>query len=169
MKSNLQWTKEGNKHLLKNDGYTQIELTIQTGGKSICIINGIQYIISSKGFWQPVYQIQKEGVEILKLTHSFWGSNGTIQFENGSTYSLKYTTGSNFKLIFRDAENDIITYGTARANNQLAMTYHIGISMVDADKILLLSALGMVIFYSMCREFMSDDDTNSLNLLLFTA
>ncbi len=167
--SNLQWTKEGDKHLLKNDGTAQIELTIQSGGKSNCIINGIQYTISSKGFWQPIYQIKKDDVEILKLTHSFWGSNGTLHFEDRSTYSLKYTTGSNFKLIFRDADDDIITFGTTRVNNKLEMTYNIGISVVDADKVLLLSALGMVIFSGMYREPMSDDDTNSLNLLLFTA
>ena len=167
--TNLHWTKEGKTHFLRNAESNQIELTIKTGGKSTCIINGIQYTISSKGFWQPIYQIQKDGIDLLKLTHSFWGSSGTLQFDDGSIYTIKYTTGSNFKLIFRDAKEDILTFGITTVSKKLEMTYSLGSSKVADDKVLLLSALGMVIFHGMCKESMSDDDTNTLNLLLFTA
>lgn len=166
---NLYWTKVGEKHFLKNDDATLIELVMLTHDTATCIMGDKVFNIQKKGFWRHTYSIVNNAVEVAKLTHQFWGSNGTILFADGSSYSLTYTTGSNFKLIFREGENVIITFGTKMVNNSLAITYNIGISMIDAEKLLLLSSLGMVIFYSMCKENLTDDDTNTLNLLILTA
>ena len=119
---NLKWISNGENHYLKNDEETLVDLIIAPLKKPSFIINQKKYIVSCKGFWNPAYIIHCEEQEIVKITHSLWGGNGRIIFNDGKT-------------------------------------------MIDAEKILILSAIGLIIFSSIFQEMATGSDATTTAML----
>ena len=69
---------------------------------------------------------------------------------------------------FTDAGNEILCYGLAFENKHPIVTFTIGMEMIDAEKLLILSALGMVLFAGIYREIGGDSDATTLALLATT-
>lgn len=155
---NLKWIKEDKRYLLKSDESSMIDLTITSAGAASFFIANKQYQVSKKGFFSPAYIVQSEGEEILKLSHGFWGSSGRIAFSDGSVYTSEYKNKGGLKMRFMDGENEILSYGRNVENKKLVPSFSIGISMVDADKLLILAALGVIIFQCLFSEDSSGDD-----------
>lgn len=155
--TNLQWTREKDTCWLKDQETTLLTLHLQQGGAAECLIQEKPYKICRKGFWNPAYQILQKETPILTVTHGFWGSSGKINFSDGSVCTMEYKNRNGLKLFFMDQEKEILSFGTVLQNHQHTITFHIGIAMEDAEKLLLLSALGMTIFSCMVKENISDD------------
>ena len=155
--TNLQWIKEEKKYLLVNDKITLVEVIINTAGTSNFNIGSKQYQVTRKGVFSHVYIVQSNEEIILKLSHSFWGSNGRIVFNDQSVYSCDYRTKAGLKIVFRDGENEILSYSRSLQNNKVITSFSVGISMIDADKLLVMAALGFIMLQSLFREDSSDD------------
>lgn len=165
---NLKWLKVGNKYLLKTEETVLVDLTINLTGTSIFIIGSNEYQVSRRGFFSPVYTILSKEEKVLTLSHSFWGSEGRIVFNDGSVYTSNYKNKDGLKIRFMDGEHEIITYGRTIENKQSVPFFSIGISMIDADKLLMLAALGAIMLDCLYREN-SVEDENSMLLLVATS
>jgi hypothetical protein len=102
---------------------------------------------------------------VVKITHSLWGGNGRIVFGDGKTYSTSYTNKCGLKLRFLKDENEILVYGIEFVNKKPTLAFSIGIAMIDVDKILILSAVGMIIFSSIFKEMASGSDATTTAML----
>lgn len=164
----MKWINNGEKHYLKNDEETLVDLIITPLKKPNFIINQKKYTVSNKGFWNPFYIVSCNEQEVAKITHSLWGSGGRIVFDNSKTYTTKFTNKGGLKLRFLKDENEILVYGIEFVNKKPVMTFSIGTSMIDAEKILILSAIGMIIFSTIFKEMAGGSDAGS-DLILLSA
>lgn len=155
--TNLQWVRDKETCFLKDQETTLLTLHLQQAGDAQLQIRDKQYRIRRKGFWKPVYQILQNETTLVTLSHGFWGSNGKIVFGDGTVCTMEYKNRNGLKLCFMDQEKEILSFGTVFQNGQYTISFHIGIVMEDAEKLLLLSALGMTIFSCMVKENISDD------------
>ncbi len=155
--TNLQWIRERDTCLLKDQETVLIDLRLQHGGNASFFIQQKKYNITRKGFWMPVYHLVQNNEPVLKMIHSFWGSNAKIVFEDGSTYSMEYKNRNGLQIIFLDGKQEILSYGTVLNEKQPILSFHIGIAMEDAEKLLQLAALGMTIATCIFKENSSDD------------
>lgn len=158
---NIQWVNEGEKHYLKNDTETLIDLTITPLKKPSFILNQKQYIVSSKGFWNPAYVVSYNNEDIVTITHSLWGGKGRIVFSDGEVCSTHYSNKGGLKLRFLKDENELLVYGIEFVNKKPVLTFNIGTILIDAEKILLLSAIGMIIFSTIYKEMAGSTDAGA--------
>ncbi len=163
----LYWTKKGDDYLLKNDEEVLLSLFFKLSGTSSFIINNKEYIISKKGFWNPGYFIKHNEEYILKLTHHFWGSNGKIVFNDGTEYTTDYKTRGGLKLRLTEEDREILAYKTQFVNSRPVMNFQVSENMLDADKLLIMAALGMTIYTTIFGEDgTSDADTATFLLMV---
>lgn len=164
--NNLYWVKENGKHLLKNNDNVLIELSINVTGQSIFTINQKQYTIGRKGFWNAYYYIADGNLELVKIIHSFWGSNGKIAFTDSTSFTSEYKAKSGtLHMRFLDGDKEILCYKSLIENSKPTLQFTIGTSMVDAEKLLLLAALGKVLFSTLFNDGNSSDDAAAAILL----
>ena len=162
---NIKWVNEGEKHYLKSDAETLIDLTIIPLKKPSFIINQQKYTVSNKGFWNPAYVISCNDQEVVKITHSIWGGNGKVVFSDGEISSTHYSNKGGLKLRFLKDENELLVYGIEFVNKKPVLTFNIGTTLIDAEKILLLSAIGMIIFSTIFNEVATGSDATTTALL----
>ena len=161
---NLKWVKEDKNYILKNDEVAMVNLSISLAKGSSFIIHDKQYQISRKSFWKTGYLVRYNDKEILTLSDNFWGSNGKILFNDGTVYSINFKTKGGLKMRFMDGENEILSYTTAIENKKNVIVFSIGTATTDAEKLLILSALGMMIF-----TISFGDDASGDDILLLTS
>jgi hypothetical protein len=166
--SNVQWTREVDRYQLKNEDNTLVDLSMPISGQAVFTMGSKTYQVIKKGFWNPVYHLIQDSQLILKLTHSFWGSNGRIAFEDGAVYTNHYKTKDGLKMVIMEQDNEVLSYSIAFQKKERKTAFHFGSSIIDAEKILILAALGMVVFSSFFREAYPDDDS-FLTTFLITA
>ena len=163
---NLKWVKEDQKYFLKNDHTLLLTLNFHAAAIADFILNEKEYLVNRKGSWNPAYYVTASGKEIIKLTHSFWGSRGKIICWDNTVYKCEYINKGGLKVRFLDGENELFSYYLSTETKQLTISFNIGTHMEDAEKLLLLSVLGMVLFTSLAGENFSKNDDNSTLLLL---
>jgi len=162
---NIQWVTEGEKHYLKSDTETLIDLTIIPLKKPSFIINQKQYTVSHKGFWNPAYIISCNEQEPVKITNSLWGGDGRIVFSDGEICTTHYTYKGGLKLRFLKDENELLVYSIEFVHKKPVLTFKIGTTLVDAEKVLLLSAIGMIMFSPIFEEMITGSDATTTALL----
>ena len=162
---NLQWQKTQNAYLLKNEEEVLLDLTLNPAKTSYFTLDNKKFSIKITGFWQPIYSVFEGDNEIAKLTHNFWGSDGKISFNDDTFFTSQYKYKGGFKLIFADGENEVLRDGTEVIEKKHEVTFSVGFAMVDAEKLLILAALGKVIFTTLYMEASGDDVMASLLLL----
>ncbi|MFY7965579.1 MAG: hypothetical protein ACOVO1_11820 [Chitinophagaceae bacterium] len=156
---NLHWKKVDNTHFLCGENETLLTLQINTNGNSSFKINSKEYTISKKGFWNPVIHIDAENTHILTLTHSLWGNSGRVVFYDGKTYTSYFKTGSHFKYSFLNNDREILSYNNIFVDKKSYLQFQIIEALLDADKLLILAALGMKVFSTYSKEISGDDGT----------
>jgi hypothetical protein len=161
----LNWTKKGHTHILKNGESVLLTLHIHPTTGADFILNGKEYTIGTKGIWSRYYYITSGENEILKLTHNFWSSKGKITFNDGSECTNEYTSKGGLKLRFADAENEILSYSMVFENKKPTLKFKLGLEMIDAEKLLILAALGMTLFSGILQEIGGDGDAATMVLL----
>ncbi len=166
---NVKWIKDSEKYFLKNDEALLIELTSQSVGSVSVTINQKNYSIYRKGSWRPSFYIKVEETEIVKLSHGFWGSSGKILCWDDTVYKCEYLNKGGLKIRVLDGQQELLSYFLPREAKQRSVSFSIGTSMEDAEKLLLLCALGLVLFNSLVGEDYSNNDDNSTFLLMVAA
>jgi hypothetical protein len=162
----LKWIKEGYRYTLKSDETFLMTLHIYPAAGAAFILNEKEYVISTKGIWNPSIYVTTSGKEILKLTHSIWSSKGKILFNDGTEYYNEYTSKGGLQLRFTDAGNEILSYAVAFENKRPLLKFTLGNEMIDAEKLLILAALGMTLFSSAFREIAGENDITTVAMLL---
>jgi hypothetical protein len=162
---NLQWLQEDGKQLLKNNGTVLVTLDIKNSSNAVFMLNNRQYTVVQKGAWIPFTCVSFQGEEILRLSFSFWGSKGKILFNDGTQYNCRYSSKPSLKMQFADREDEILRYGIEFQNKRPVLTFTVGTTLLDADKLLILAALGRVHFAGIYNEIAGGDDITSLAVL----
>ncbi len=121
-------------------------------------MNEIRYEIHREGFWNQRYIVTKDGKEEATLSHNFWGSKGRIQFAEGITFCSDYKYKNILTLRFLDGESEILRYHVEGDSGKQFAEFSLGIAIVDAEKLLLMTALGMVMFLNIFNEFNGGED-----------
>lgn len=156
--NNLYWAKESGKYYLKNEDEVLVELYTNRSGKSFFKIDQRQYTVERKGFWSAHYYVFEAEKDVLKVIHNFWGSNGKIILNDGTFYNSIYTNRNGIvEMSFTDRDNHILSFRTFILNKKREIHFSLGIAMIDADSLLLLSALGMLLFHTLFNEDSNDD------------
>jgi hypothetical protein len=166
---NLKWIQDGQKYFLTNDETLLLTLNFLPAAGADFILNEKEYLVNQKGSWNPAYYVTASGKEIIKLTHSFWGSKGKIICWDDTVYKCEYINKGGLMVRFLDGENELLSYYLSTKTKQLTIGFSIGTYMEDAEKLLILAALGMVLFTSLAGENFSKNDDNSNLLLLLAA
>lgn len=142
----MEWQKDKEVYLLVNNNEILIKVFMDLNNKAMFEINNKLYQFKHKGFFNPVYFVTCEGQEILHLKNSLWGGKGYVEFSDTAHFSLKISSGSDFKLQFFDGVQEILTYGYKIEKKKSKMTFAVGEAIIDADKLLILSAVGLITF-----------------------
>jgi hypothetical protein len=152
-----------------HDNTQLISLKIGHSGLSSFVMADQAYEIIKKGSWNPVYLVRSQAEEILKCSYPFWGSTGKVRFNDGSIYQVKYSNQPYFKLSFIDGDNEILSYGLTLGKNKPVITFSVSNSLVDAEKVLILAALGKKLIYGKFHAACNADDNDSFLLLTSAA
>mgnify|MGYP007086748585 CR=1 FL=1 len=165
MVKNLTWTRNGQMNLLISDGQPLITLRLRSATAAEFELNNKTYRISTKGLWNPVCSVHQDDREVLRLSYGFWRSKGKIIFNDGSEYDSEYRSKGGLKLRFLNNGNEILSYGYAFENRRPVLVFSLGTDMIDAEKLLILAALGMTIYTGIFKEISGDIDSTTAALL----
>lgn len=162
----LQWKKVDNTYFLTSREEELIILQYHPTHKNIFWIGDEAYEVVRSGFWSFRYTITKNGLPWAELKHRFWGSKGDITFADGSQYTSDYHYKNTLTLRFLDHEQEILRYHVGEEENKKKAILTPGIIMADGERLLQLSALGMIIFLSIFNEF---DESGGGDLIMLTS
>jgi hypothetical protein len=162
----MKWQKVGSSYLLTSDTEELIRLQYDVTQASVFEMNGGVYTVSKKGFWNQRYHIAKKGFEVGMVSHNFWGSKGAIRFVDGTNYNSDYKYKNVLTLRFMDGESEILNYGVGGEPGKQFAVFSLGIAMIDADKLLIMAALGMIMFLDIFNEFNEAGDDGGLTMIM---
>lgn len=149
---NLQWLKEDETFYLKNNEEVLVRLAFKLTRYAEFNIYGNEYKITRKGIWNTTYLVEHQNKEIAKFSNSLWGSTGTILFNDQSQYTCIHTSSKEIKIVFLQEEEEVLSYELPLSGQKTSMIMKIGTSIIDAEKILILSVLGFLLIYPIFIE-----------------
>jgi hypothetical protein len=165
---NLLWNKTGDLYYLESPSEKLVQLHYEPANKISFRINDESYELKRTGFWNQRYTVYKNNQVVVKLSHNFWGSTGKINFSDGTQYMSDYKNKNTLALRLLDGESEILSYQEGLEDGKRKAILLLGVALVDAEKILLLATLGMVMFLNIFNEFKDEGDDAGF-LLLATA
>lgn len=165
----LQWKKVDNTYFLTSREEELIILQYHPINKNIFWIGDEAYEVVRKGFWSFRYTITKNNRPWAELKHRFWGSKGDITFVDGSHYTSDYQYKNILTLRFLDQSHEILRYHVGEVDNKKKAILTPGIIMADGERLLQLSALGMIIFLSIFNEFDESGDGDVASIVSFAS
>ena len=98
--------------------------------------------------------------------HSFWGSQGQIRFADGTHYRTDYQGKPLLTLRFLEEQSEILHYRVRGERGKLYAAFSLGYALLDADTLLTMAALGLVIFLDIFYEFTDGSEEENLFLVL---
>ena len=162
---NIKWLIKDSQYTLESENETLVNLTNIPGKNPVFTLNNTEYIVSLKGFWNPSYYIHCNKQEVVKITHSIWVSKGIIAFQDGTNYVSKYSNKGGLSLTFWQEETELLKYSIGFENKKPILNFSIGTAIIDADKLLILSTIGMIIFSGVYNEMASGSDITTTALM----
>ncbi len=150
------WKKVGDSYLLTSSEEELIRLNYRVGNACSFAISKMEYSAERKGFWSQHYEVIQNGIKTATLSFNFWGSKGHIQFEDGTRYQSNFTYKNVLTLKFTEGDSEILRYYVNGEPGKQYAAFSLGMVMLDADKLLIMAALGMILFLSIFNEFNSD-------------
>lgn len=165
---NLYWTKTGDAYYLASPSEELVKLQYDHGDKTLFWSNDEWFEVKRSGLWNQRYSIYKKNQELVSVSHNFWGSKGKLIFADGSQYTSDYNYKNIVTLRFLDGDSEILSYHVGAENGKQKAVLNVGSALIDAEKILLLASLGLVMFLNIFNEFNDGGDEGGL-LLLATA
>ncbi len=162
---NLKWMKVDNVYLLtSSDSEVLIKLHFDLINVSSFEVNGESYFVKRKGFWNQRLSILHKDEEVVSVSHNFWGSKGLVRFGEGTSYQSHFKYKNILTLYLKDQESEILRYSVGGEPGKQFAEISIGIAIVDADKLLIMAGLGMIMFLNIFNEFNSGDDDGLIML-----
>ena len=162
---NLAWKKKGDAYYLASPTQELVKLHYELIHKVVFWVSDEVYEVQRSGLWNQRYAVYRNNEEVLSVSHNFWGSKGKINFSDGSNYATDYKYKNNLTLRFLDGESEILSYSVGMENGKRKAIFDIGIALIDAERLLLLATLGMVMFLNIFSEF-NDGLNNDLLVLI---
>lgn len=153
----VKWERNGPLYELKQGTRVLVSLRYEALKTCIFYIGTQVFEIRRQGFWNPAYYITQHETEIASLKHQFWGSKGSIKFAEGTVYQVEYKYKNTLTLCIIDNNTEVLRYFVIQENNKRQAFLQLGIIMEDAERLLLLSTLAMVLFLSIFNEFNGKD------------
>jgi hypothetical protein len=163
--NNLKWISDGQKKMLMSEGHILVSLHIRSAINAEFLLNDKTYSIRTKGIWNPSYGVFSADQEIITLSYSFWTTKGRIVFNDGAVYESAYTSKGGLKLRFLNNGHEILSYGYVFENKRPSMVFSLGTDMIDAEKLLLLAALGMTMFSGVFMEIAGGTESTAWSLI----
>lgn len=155
--NNLTWNKTGDAYYLASPAEELVKLQYELIGKTVFWMNHEVYEVKRSGFWNQRYTVYKNNLEVVSVSHNFWGSKGSIKFLDGVQLTSDYKCKNILTLRFLDGNAEILKYHVGTENGKHQTIFNLGIALVDADRLLLLATLGMIMFLHIFNEFKEDD------------
>jgi hypothetical protein len=153
----LTWNKTGDAYYLASPGEELVKLQYELSGTTVFWFNHEVYEVKRSGFWNQRYTVYKNNQAVVSVSHNFWGSTGNIKFPDGVQYTSDYKYKNLLTLRFLDGAAEILSYHVAINNGKKETIFTPGIALVDAERLLLLATLGMVMFLNIFNEFKDND------------
>ncbi len=163
---NVKWIRKGESELLMTGDQVLIDLKVNLVKDSTCFIQHNEYTLRRKGMWQHNYFMFHQDKQVLKMVFNFWGNKGKVHFYDGTFIDCDFHVNGGMKIRFLDNDQEILSYKSVGKPGSRETVFNIGIAFVDAEKLLMLAAIGKYIFSIMYHE--CSDDVAS-NILLLTA
>ena len=163
---NLKWLKIGSDYRLISPTDELIRLAYEPLGRTTFTINGEMYAVERTGSWNLRYRLTGRQGEITTVSHTFWGSHGDIRFADGTSYHIDYPRKPLLTLRFLEEQSEILHYRVSGERGQLYAVFSLGYALLDADKVLTMAALGLVIFLDIFHEFNEGSEQENLFLVL---
>lgn len=155
--NNLTWKKVGDAYYLVSASEELVKLLYELTGTSSFWMNNDIYLVRRSGFWNQRYTVYNNNEEVVSVAHKFWGSKGKIQFSDGAQYVSDYNYKNTLTLRFLDNGTEILSYHVGSENGKQQTVLNLGIALIDAERLLILATLGMVMFLNIFNEFKEDD------------
>jgi len=165
---NLSWKKTGDSYYLASRSEELVKLQYEPDNKIVFWMNNEVYEVRRSGLWNQRYSVSRNNREVVSVSHNFWGSKGKINFSDGAQYTSDYKYKNTLTLRFLEGDSEVLSYHVGLDGGKRNAVFNLGVAMVDADRLLLLAALGMVMFLNIFNEFNDEGDGADL-LLLVTA
>jgi hypothetical protein len=164
---NLSWKKTGDAYYLASPSEEFVKLLYEAN-KIVFWTNEEVYEVRRSGLWNQRYTVCKNNQEVVSVSHNFWGSKGKISFSDGTLFTSEYKYKNTLTLRFLDRESEILSYHVGMEDGKRKTVFNLGVALVDAERLLLLATLGMVMFLNIFNEFKDSEDDADI-LLLVTA
>jgi hypothetical protein len=161
LSQNLTWTFSKKKIILKSNDETMLELQEEKSTRATFALDGKNYIIRNKGFWNAITIIEKDGKQMLSLKRNFLRSKGSIEFDNGNLYSFRITNSPLAKLSFFNKDEKEILYYKVESTPKPKTVLSIIDNSLNEKELLMLIILGCYSFKGIVSEH---DDTTFLVL-----
>ncbi len=161
----LRWEKDGNGvYQLQNGTETLVRLFYSATGKPSFELGGTHYAVARKGFWNIRYVARRtrpaQQEEHLSFSHNFWGQGGTLTFSDGSVYKAAYKLSKTLSLLIRDQSGrQVLSYHVENPAPGAKTVLQPGNDFLDGDKLLVMAALGMIVFLGMFNEFNNQQES----------
>jgi len=168
MMADLFWTKTGDAYYLASSTEELVKLQFDGSSKIIFWMNNEVYEVRRLGWWSRSIAILHKHQEVLVATQRSCGSGGTVTFADGAQFLIDYKSSGPFVLRVMDGQSEILRYRASEDHGQKTAILTLGITLIDAERLLQLATLGMVLFltrFKDCRTSGNDEDI----LLLVTA
>lgn len=149
----LKWKKSGDAYYLSTSTENLVRLHYEHMGHIVFWINREPFEVKQSGFWAQRYAVFKDGNKLVSLSDRFLGSTGEIRFSDGTRYSCLYNQYREFTLHFFDDKNEILNYYLVEEHGKKQAALQLGTTLWDAERLLVLASLGMVVLLFLFEEF----------------
>lgn len=155
---NLKWQKQNDWFLLKSAEETLVTVNFKLGNKSIFSISSVNYQLESKGFINQGLLVKANGQEVLEIKNGFWETKSTLTFVDGTIVKQDFKHNGKLALRYFNNEGNILIYSYKTIDRRIKETFSVGEVFIDAEKFLILAALGIIIFTPFMLEINGGSD-----------
>jgi hypothetical protein len=155
--NSLTWKKTGDAYYLASPAEELVKLQFEDTDRAIFWMSNEIYEVKRSGFWNQRYTVLRDSQEMVSVSHTFWGSQGKLRFVDGARYDCDYNYKNTLTLRFLDTGSEILSYYVGKGGGKPQAIINLGIALVDAERLVILATLGMVMFLNIFNEFKEDD------------
>lgn len=150
---NLKWQQNNDWLSLEKEGEVLLVMTVPFAGRCLFRIGTREYRIQPKGLWNPNWFVLIGDAEEARLTHKVWSTKARLKFADGALYTCRYTSSPFLQLQFLQGEEETISLGIRTTSpGRWELLFNVGKVLPDADRLLILAAIGMAKFYGVAKE-----------------
>ncbi|AEE54663.1 hypothetical protein [Haliscomenobacter hydrossis] len=136
-----------------------LDLRYLTSGEQECRINGRSFFFERRGFWNPIYQVCEDGIQVMRMQHQFWGSKAHITFAAlDEPLEMRYKNDPQLSIVISKGTEQIIRYALQLGLQKPPFRIELGNFMLEVDQLLLLLTLCFILTKDIVREYHGAQD-----------